>query len=151
MQVERLYDSQEASARLSHAISTLTTDKDARIASLERELAAERHSFKARIADLETRLAEQQDSAHQVQLRNADEREKMKEAGTRESKLLQDEIQAISSRGELELMHSQRALEHTQHALDVVQQQQQEDAATISNLEQQVAQPCLSWQNFLYR
>jgi hypothetical protein len=139
VQVERLYDSQEASARLSHAISTLTTDKDARIASLERELAAERHSFKARIADLEARLAEQQDSALQVQLRSADEREKMKEAVTRESKLLHDEIHAVTSRGELELMHSQKALEHTQHALDVAQQQQRQDAVTISNLEQQVS------------
>lgn len=60
--VERLYESQEASARLSHAISSLTADKDARIASLEREIAAERHSFTARISDLEGRLAEQHDS-----------------------------------------------------------------------------------------
>jgi len=33
--VERLFDSQEAAARLSHAISTITLDKDSRIATLE--------------------------------------------------------------------------------------------------------------------
>lgn len=62
----------------------------------------------------------------------------MKEAVTRESKVLQDEIKAVSSRGEVELLHSQKALEHTQHALDMARAQQQQDAATIDDLESQV-------------
>jgi hypothetical protein len=133
--VERLFESQEASARLSHAISTMTADRDARITSLDRELQQERTAAQARITELEYQLEEQ----HKSERRHKAERERFMQSAASEASLLRDELAAITIRTEVKLGHSASTLEQTQEALLLAQAQQIRDAELIRSLQQRLA------------
>ena len=137
--VERLFESQEASARLSLAISTMTADRDARITSLDRELQQERSTAQARIIELEYQLEEQHKSAHSAQRRHEAERERFMQDAASETSLLRDELAAITTRTQVKLGHSASTLEQTQEALLLAQAQHVRDAEFLRSLQQRLA------------
>jgi chromosome segregation ATPase len=132
--VERLYDSQDACARLSHAIAAMTADKATRIAALECGLAAEQQSSAARIVHLEAQLSELREACQGMQERHIAERERLVDAVAQESNMLQEEIKEVTANGELQLAHAQKALAHTQEALELSQRQHALDSETLLQL-----------------